>query len=926
MRTRRVFQRGLSVLLAAGLLLAQTLPAGASEFSQETGTVEPETTAAALLSETSAPTEPSEEPSAEEPVSTEEPESTQETVSTQEPVFTEETEPTVMETQAPLLRTAAPTLTTIAQAQAMPAGTENITIQGIVVFAGGTQAVLQDETGGIRRSFGTDPGAALGDVLLVTGVRSGGFFAVDYEKTGTADLPAVERTLLDAPENLRILVKNAVLGWGSLCQDGFSLSMTGSLPAGAAVGDTADVYGVILDGRFYADTILPQAAAESSSADPDEWNLYFGQLHSHTNLSDGTGSVEEAYAYAADVAGLDFFAVTDHSNSFDNALLGAIGQDGAAVSAEWAAGKAAAASATDGEFVGIFGYEMTWKDALALGHMNTFATPGWQTPDQTGFETLKGYYDALTTVPDSISQFNHPNSSYGDFNGFSGCTPAYDSVIQLLEVGGEHGATAYDAYTQALDAGWHVAPTNNQSNHSGSWGTESAARTVVLAGELTEQSLYDAMRSRRVYATQDSDLAVIYRLNGSIQGSILGPADMLTAGIFLKDPTDAGIGTVEVVVDGGKTAVSQTVAETETVLTLALPVGYCYYYPRITQFDGDVAVTAPVWVDSYENMGISGFTADPAQPEQGQEVNLTLELFNEETVEFSLENLTISQDGTVIHQVSAPGTVGALGSFSYTVPYTWQEAGELELQASVTGTVAGQTRTYQQTLILHCQPAQITVSTIAQARSGQLGEAYRVKGYVTAGNANAFNTFPNTLYLQDDTGGIAVEGSFVSGIQVGAPMEVTGCLRREGGNLVLEMTDYALPEEDFYRYVPRTMTHAVAMDYAAHGGELLQIVGTVVSLTKTADGGGISRLTLKDTQGDLATVVIEDYIGSGAYGTNDLASQIRKGRTVRAMGLLHVDEYGTTVLRVRNCEEVVYVPPVADYSNPKTGDMWRFWK
>ena len=143
---------------------------------------------------------------------------------------------------------------------------------------------------------------------------------------------------------------------------------------------------------------------------------------------------------------------------------------------------------------------------------------------------------------------------------------------------------------------------------------------------------------------------------------------------------------------------------------------------------------------------------------------------------------------------------------------------------------------------------------------------------------------------------------------------------------MLEMTDYALPEEDFYRYVPRTMTHAVAMDYAAHGGELLQIVGTVVSLTKTADGGGISRLTLKDIQGDLATVVIEDYIGSGAYGTNDLASQIRKGRTVRAMGLLHVDEYGTTVLRVRNCEEVVYVPPVADYSNPKTGDMWRFWK
>ena len=41
---------------------------------------------------------------------------------------------------------------------------------------------------------------------------------------------------------------------------------------------------------------------------------------------------------------------------------------------------------------------------------------------------------------------------------------------------------------------------------------------------------------------------------------------------------------------------------------------------------------------------------------------------------------------------------------------------------------------------------------------------------------------------------------------------------------------------------------------------------------------------------------------------------------VRAMGLLHRDEFGKPVLRVRNCDEVVYVPPVLDPSNPKTGD------
>ena len=42
-----------------------------------------------------------------------------------------------------------------------------------------------------------------------------------------------------------------------------------------------------------------------------DWNVYFGQLHAHTNLSDGTGSVEEAFDHASKVENLDFFAVTD---------------------------------------------------------------------------------------------------------------------------------------------------------------------------------------------------------------------------------------------------------------------------------------------------------------------------------------------------------------------------------------------------------------------------------------------------------------------------------------------------------------------------------------------------------------------------------------------------------------------------------------
>ena len=58
---------------------------------------------------------------------------------------------------------------------------------------------------------------------------------------------------------------------------------------------------------------------------------------------------------------------------------------------------------------------------------------------------------------------------------------------------------------------------------------------------------------------------------------------------------------------------------------------------------------------------------------------------------------------------------------------------------------------------------------------------------------------------------------------------------------------------------------------------------------------------------------------SGASGKNTLHETLRKGRTVRAAGLLHIDESGETVIRVRNCDEVVDVPPDT-YINPKTGD------
>ncbi|MFX0207176.1 MAG: hypothetical protein ACFFDT_14395 [Candidatus Hodarchaeota archaeon] len=51
-------------------------------------------------------------------------------------------------------------------------------------------------------------------------------------------------------------------------------------------------------------------------------NIYWGDIHSHSFLSDSSGSVSHAYYYARYVAGLEFHALTDHGEIIPFVLEG----------------------------------------------------------------------------------------------------------------------------------------------------------------------------------------------------------------------------------------------------------------------------------------------------------------------------------------------------------------------------------------------------------------------------------------------------------------------------------------------------------------------------------------------------------------------------------------------------------------------------
>lgn len=91
------------------------------------------------------------------------------------------------------------------------------------------------------------------------------------------------------------------------------------------------------DGRTNVSVTVTRADGKTASFNwfftvgQAQYQLYFGQLHSHTQYSDGAGSLDAALDYVKEPcpesANVQFVAFTDHSNYFDT--TGAANPEGA---------------------------------------------------------------------------------------------------------------------------------------------------------------------------------------------------------------------------------------------------------------------------------------------------------------------------------------------------------------------------------------------------------------------------------------------------------------------------------------------------------------------------------------------------------------------------------------------------------------------
>ena len=381
---------------------------------------------------------------------------------------------------------------------------------------------------------------------------------------------------------------------------------------------------------------LPPSAAPAAASLP--FTVFFANLHSQTNHSDGGGDLDkckgaqapqggaqgplEAYAYAQ-AQGLDVLMASEHNHMYD-------GSDGSNPEASAGAARAlyqrglkeaASFSKANPGFLAMYGME--WGVINNGGHLNIFNAPellAWER-DASGEPmgdtiTAKGDYRALYSLMRErgwVGQFNHPALG-GQFlvDGVAmGYTTDGDEAMALCEVlntsafstkteEDETRRSNYEiACNKALEAGYHVAFSSNQDNHCANWGASYTNRTGVLIPNgtaLTQASFIAALKARRVFATMDKNSQLVLTANGQPMGSRItnsGPLRLIAHYANTDGRSVASISIIEGV-PGRNGTVSEAAATADT--TLAPAPGEHFYYARITQDDGKNLWSAPVWV------------------------------------------------------------------------------------------------------------------------------------------------------------------------------------------------------------------------------------------------------------------------------------------------------------------------------------------
>ena len=439
------------------------------------------------------------------------------------------------------------------------------------------------------------------------------------------------------------------------------------------------------------------------------YTVYLGNLHSQSNHSDGGGALTscagaqspqsaalgptDAYQYALN-RGLDFLMTSEHNHMYDGSDSTNAAANPATAKNLYQSGLSAASSfnASHANFLGIYGME--WGVINNGGHMNIFNSNellGWEynSSNQLIADTLtvKGDYAALYTLMRQrgwIGQFNHPAST-GQFliNGVPlaytvdgdqamvACEILNTSAFSTNTTESETGRSNFEsACNKALEAGFHVAFTTNQDNHCANWGASYTNRNGVLLPNgtpLTSANFIDALKARRLYATMDKNSQLILTANGHLMGERFTNTGTLNLVANFASSAGRTPATVQIFegVPGRNGTV--TLASSTASTTFTPTVGEHFYYAKITQDDGNILWSAPVWVTQTTGGDTTAPTVSASESGNSGTITLTANASDNVGVtktEFYIDANLVGTDTSAPYSMSFNSTSLSNGSHS----------------------------------------------------------------------------------------------------------------------------------------------------------------------------------------------------------------------------------------------------------------------
>jgi len=354
------------------------------------------------------------------------------------------------------------------------------------------------------------------------------------------------------------------------------------------------------------------------------YNLFWGDIHGHTRLSDGLGRAEEYYTFGREVGCLDFCAIADHAQYLSEE--------------DWQyIRKAAEEFNDDGRYVTFLGHEVSDNRENGYGDQNIYYphTNGsllrptnlqrsqfFEFPELAqaakadgGMIILHQHYPGLKYYDPELVRLAEIYSVWGASEYVNNPYPIANETKGVIDYTGKK-------VQDLLQRGYRLGIIAGSDCHAGRPGLTDWLRTRkrykgglagVWAEKLTRKDIWDALWNRRCYGTTGARIILFFKVNDFMMGreELIEEKSPLQSKrrISIKVYGTERLKAVEIIRNNRKVhtfAPEDEYAELEweddeflpsvNFPAADTPGPFTYYYVRVSQQDGEMAWSSPVWL------------------------------------------------------------------------------------------------------------------------------------------------------------------------------------------------------------------------------------------------------------------------------------------------------------------------------------------